>query len=34
MPAIVEAVKIYATTGEITEALRSVYGAYKPATAY
>ncbi|MDH5703587.1 MAG: methylmalonyl-CoA mutase family protein, partial [Aigarchaeota archaeon] len=34
MSAIVEAVKVYATTGEITEALRSVYGAYKPATAY
>ena len=34
MPAIVKAVKAYATTGEITEALESVYGAYKPVTAY
>ncbi len=34
MPAIVAAVRVYATTGEVTEALKGVYGAYKPATAY
>ena len=29
MPSIIEALKAYATLGEITEVLRSVYGEYK-----
>jgi methylmalonyl-CoA mutase N-terminal domain/subunit len=29
MPVIIEAVKSYATIGEITEVLRRVYGEYK-----
>jgi len=30
IPAMIEAVKAYATTGEICDALRTVYGTYKP----
>jgi methylmalonyl-CoA mutase N-terminal domain/subunit len=29
MPHIVEAIKVYCTTGEISDALRAVYGEYK-----
>jgi methylmalonyl-CoA mutase N-terminal domain/subunit len=30
LPALIESVKAYATIGEICEALRGVYGTYKP----
>jgi methylmalonyl-CoA mutase N-terminal domain/subunit len=30
MPCIIEAVKEYATLGEICDSLREVYGEYKP----
>ena len=29
MPSVIEAVKAYATVGEITKALKEVYGEYK-----
>jgi methylmalonyl-CoA mutase N-terminal domain/subunit len=31
MPHIIEAVKVHCTTGEISDALREVYGEYPPA---
>jgi methylmalonyl-CoA mutase N-terminal domain/subunit len=34
MPAIVEAVKVYATVGEIMGTLRKVFGEYRPTTAF
>ncbi len=34
MPAIVDAVKVYATTGEIMGTLRKVFGEYQPTTAF
>jgi methylmalonyl-CoA mutase N-terminal domain/subunit len=34
MPPILEAVKMYATVGEVCNALREVYGEYKPLTIF
>jgi methylmalonyl-CoA mutase N-terminal domain/subunit len=30
MPYIIDAVKVYATTGEVCDAMRDVYGEYQP----
>jgi methylmalonyl-CoA mutase N-terminal domain/subunit len=34
MPHLIQAVKVYCTTGEISDALRAVFGEYRPATRF